>query len=42
MYEDDSNLLTILLAFLIGGLVGAAVMAIFAPQSGQETRGCIR
>ncbi len=42
MTEDDSNLLTIMFAFVIGGLVGAAVMAIFAPQSGQETRGYIR
>lgn len=42
MYDDDSNLLTVLLAFFIGGLVGAAVMAIFAPQSGEETRGFIR
>lgn len=42
MTEDDSDLLTILLAFVIGGLVGAIVMAIFAPQSGQETRGFIR
>lgn len=42
MYDEDSNLLTVLLAFLIGGLVGAVVMAIFAPQSGAETRGFIR
>lgn len=42
MNDKDSNFITIMLAFVIGGVVGAAVMAIFAPQSGQETRGYIR
>ena len=36
--NQDDNLLTIVLAFAIGGLIGAGIMAIFAPQSGEQTR----
>lgn len=38
MDPDDSKLVSALLAFFIGGLVGAAVMSMLAPQSGSDTR----
>ena len=41
MAERDSGL-EFLAGFVIGGLVGAAVALILAPQSGEETRAQIR
>ena len=38
MSERESNTATVLAAFLIGGLVGAAVALLTAPRSGKETR----
>jgi gas vesicle protein len=38
MNENDSDLGAFLAGFVIGGLVGAAVALILAPQSGEETR----
>ncbi len=43
MMSDTSNDIgTFLAGFLIGGLVGAAVALLMAPQSGEETRVMIR
>ena len=36
--RDDSNASGVILAFLLGGLTGAALAILFAPQSGRETR----
>ncbi|MFT5197179.1 MAG: gas vesicle protein, partial [Candidatus Promineifilaceae bacterium] len=36
--ESESSLGAFLAGFIIGGLVGAAVALILAPQSGEETR----
>jgi gas vesicle protein len=36
--KDDGNGGTILLSFLIGGIVGAGLAFLFAPQSGKRTR----
>lgn len=41
MNEEDTSLVTVLLAFVTGAVIGAAVMALLAPQSGQETRGML-
>lgn len=38
----DSNAWSTMIAFAIGGLIGAGLMALFAPQSGEDTRGMIR
>lgn len=38
MSDNDNDFTTFLAGFLIGGLVGAGVSLILAPQSGQETR----
>lgn len=38
MSEDDGGLGAFLAGFVIGGLVGAAVALVLAPQSGEETR----
>lgn len=38
MENRQMNLWSLLSAFAIGGLIGAGVMAILAPQSGTETR----
>ena len=41
-YEDDddrdSSASSVILAFLLGGLTGAAVALLYAPRSGKETR----
>ncbi len=39
---DSDDFGAFLIGFLIGGLTGAAVSLIFAPQSGEETRALIR
>ena len=42
MADNDSDFGAFLSGFLIGGLVGAAVSLMMAPQSGAETRQQIR
>jgi len=42
MAKQESDLGAFLSGFVIGGLVGAAVALILAPQSGEETRTLIR
>ena len=45
-YEDDddrdSSASSVILAFLLGGLTGAAVALLYAPRSGKETRRMVR
>jgi len=36
--DDDSSASSVILAFLLGGLTGAALALLYAPRSGQETR----
>jgi gas vesicle protein len=38
MAEDRSNTSGVILAFLLGGLTGAALAILYAPRSGRETR----
>jgi gas vesicle protein len=38
MAEDRSNPSGVILAFLLGGLTGAALAILYAPRSGEETR----
>ncbi|MBI5101753.1 MAG: YtxH domain-containing protein [Nitrospirae bacterium] len=39
MFKDDDNKgAEILVSFLIGGIVGAGLAILFAPQSGKKTR----
>ena len=38
MSDSDNEIGAFLTGFIIGGLVGAAVALITAPQSGEETR----
>jgi len=38
MAHDDSSAGTIIIAFVLGTLTGAAVALLMAPQSGEETR----
>jgi gas vesicle protein len=42
MNERNSSLFSLIFAFAIGGLIGAGVALLMAPQSGQETRDLIR
>jgi gas vesicle protein len=42
MSERDGDLGAFLAGFVIGGMVGAAVALLLAPQSGEETRTIIR
>jgi len=42
MSNDFEDIGTFFAGFLIGGLVGAAVALLLAPQSGEETRAIIR
>jgi gas vesicle protein len=39
---DTNNTKSVLIGLLIGGLVGAAAMLLFAPQSGKRTRAQIQ
>ncbi len=38
MDNEESSFLGMLSAFVIGSIIGAGLMALFAPQSGTETR----
>ena len=38
MARDDSGAGTVVVAFVLGALTGAAVALLMAPQSGEETR----
>ena len=38
MAQNDNDFSAFLAGFVVGGLVGAAVALILAPQSGEETR----
>lgn len=40
--SDDNEFGSFLAGFVIGGLVGAAVALLYAPQSGEETRTMIK
>ena len=42
MSDRDSEFGAFLTGFVVGGLVGAAVSLLFAPQSGEETRAIIK
>ena len=44
MYDDHrgGNGTAVLLAFLLGGLIGAVLGLLFAPQSGEESRRMIK
>lgn len=38
MYQRESNIVSIVAAFAIGGLIGAGIALLMAPQSGKRTR----
>lgn len=40
--NNGQSFLAFLIGLLVGGLVGAAVALLYAPQSGEETRAVIR
>ena len=42
MAENNGDLGSFLAGFVIGGLIGAGVALLMAPQSGEETRGFIK
>ena len=42
MSESDNDFGSFLVGFVVGGLVGASVALLLAPQSGEETRTLIR
>jgi gas vesicle protein len=42
MYGRETNIVSILSAFLIGGMLGAGVALLVAPRSGQKTRAMLR
>ena len=42
MFKRDENILSLILPYLIGGLIGAGIALLMAPKSGQETRHIIR
>lgn len=37
-HTEDDNTGTVLISFLIGGIVGAGLALLFAPQAGKRTR----
>ncbi|RPI36682.1 MAG: YtxH domain-containing protein [Nitrospiraceae bacterium] len=37
-HEDNDKTGTVLISFLIGGIIGAGVALLLAPQSGRKTR----
>lgn len=42
MAERDSGFGTFLVGFLVGGIAGAVVSLLYAPQSGEQTRAVIK
>jgi len=42
MNDRNNNIIFVIAAFVLGGLVGAGIALLMAPQSGQETRSVIR
>lgn len=38
MFHDDDKTGTVLISFLIGGIIGAGVALLLAPQAGKKTR----
>ncbi len=42
MDNEESSFMGLLSAFVIGSLIGAGIMALFAPQSGEETRDMLK
>lgn len=40
-HKDDNNAGSVLISFLIGGIIGAGLALLFAPHSGKKTRGKI-
>lgn len=42
MYEKDRDILSLVAMFAIGGLIGAGIALLMAPNSGPETRNMIR
>ena len=40
-HKDEDNGATVLLSFLVGGIVGAGLALLFAPYSGRRMRGKI-
>ena len=42
MARDDSGAGTVVVAFMLGAITGAAVALLMAPQTGEETRRLIR
>jgi gas vesicle protein len=42
MADNNGDLGSFLAGFVIGGLIGAGVALLLAPQSGEETRGIIK
>lgn len=42
MAERDSGFGTFLVGFLVGGIAGAVVSLLYAPQSGEKTRAVIK
>ncbi len=42
MSENNSNTLGVMLAFVVGGVIGAGLALLYAPSSGEETRRRLR
>jgi gas vesicle protein len=40
--EKDTNAMSVMTALIVGGLIGAGVALLMAPQSGEETRKLIK